>query len=343
MTTVELRSDNAAGVAPQVLAAVAAANTGSALGYGGDDVTARLEQRVREVFEHPTARVFPVVTGTAANALALSAMCPPWGAVLCHAGAHILTNEANATAMFGGGVLMHGVPGEAGRLSADGVRAALDAVWWGDNHVSQPAVVSLTQATEQGTLYPVAEVAAVAAVAAGRGMRVHLDGARFANAVAALGCTPADLTWRAGVSTVSLGAIKNGGLSAEAVVTFDDAVAAELYYRTKRAGQVSSKMRFQSAQLLAYLTDDLWLHLAGSSNRAMARLADGLTRLGAHLEDRPEANIAFVRADAATADRLRAAGLLFYDTAPGTIRLVTSWQTSDQDVDAALAAFADAL
>jgi threonine aldolase len=339
MTTVELRSDNAAGVAPEVLAAMGAANAGSALAYGADGVSARLETVVREVFEHPEAKVFPVVTGTAANALALTAMCPPWGAVLCHEGSHILTSEANATAMFGGGIQLQGLPGEAGRLSADGVRAALEATWWGDNHHSQPAVVSLTQATERGTLYPVDEVAAICATAAGHGLRVHLDGARFANAVAALGCSPADVTWRAGVGVLSLGAIKNGGLSSEAVVAFDPAVAAELHYRTKRAGQVSSKMRFQSAQLIAYLTDGLWLRLAAHSNRTMARLADGLAGLGVRLADRPEANIAVVHVDAATADRLRAAGLLFYDLGPGAIRLVTSWQTTDEDVDATLAAF----
>ena len=343
MTTVELRSDNAAGVAPEILAAVTAANTGSALAYGADDVTARLEALVREVFEHDTAAVFPVVTGTAANALALSAMCPPWGAVLCHEGAHILTSEANATSMLGGGIQLQGLPGEAGRLTADGVRAVLEATWWGDNHHSQPTVVSLTQATERGTLYPVADVAAIAAAAAAHGLRVHLDGARFANAVAALGCAPADVTWRAGVGALSLGAIKNGGLSAEVVVAFDPAVAAELHYRTKRAGQVSSKMRFQSAQLVAYLTDGLWLRLAAASNRAMARLADGLAGLGVRLADRPEANIAVVHVDADIADRLRLAGLLFYDLGPGTIRLVTSWQTTDEDVEATLAAFKTSL
>ena len=340
MTTVELRSDNAAGVAPQILAALAAANTGSALGYGADEVSARLEALVREVFEHPGARVFPVVTGTAANALALAAMCPPWGAVLCHEDAHILTNEANATAMFGGGILLQPLAGHDGRLTADRVEAALDAAGWGDNHNSQPAVVSLTQATEAGTVYSVGAVAAVAAAGARRGLRTHVDGARFAGAVAALGSAPADLTWRAGVSTLSLGAIKNGGLSAEAVVTFDDAVAAELHYRTKRAGQVSSKMRFQSAQLEAYLTDGLWLRLAGHANARMARLADGLARLGVPLGATPEANIAVVHVDAAAAQRLRDAGLLFYDLAPGVVRLVTSWQTTDEDVEAALAAFA---
>lgn len=343
MTTVELRSDNAAGVAPPILAALTAANTGSALGYGGDEVTARLEALVREVFDHDTARVFPVVTGTAANALALSAMCPPWGAVLCHEDAHILTDEANATAMFGGGVMMQGLRGAHGRLTLEGVRAALEATGWGDNHKSQPTALSLTQVSELGTVYPVADVAAIAAAGAARGLRTHMDGARFANAVAALGCAPAEVTHRAGVAALSLGAIKNGGLSAEVVVAFDPAIADELYHRTKRAGQVSSKMRFQSAQLVAYLTDGLWLRLAENGNRTMARLAEGLAGLGARLAARPEANIAFVHVDAATAARLRTAGLLFYDITPGVIRLVTSWQTTDDDVDAALAAFKTSL
>jgi threonine aldolase len=249
VSTIELRSDNAAGVAPEILAAVAAANAGSALAYGADPVTDRLEAVVREVFEHPGARVFPVTSGTAANALSLSSMCPPWGAVLCHDTAHILNTEAAATSMMGGGLLMRGVAGADFRMHPDTLAAAFAATRWGDNHHSQPRVLSFTQPTDMGTIYSVAEIAALTAMAREHGLRSHLDGARLANAIVALGCTPAELTWRAGVDVVSMGATKNGALSAEAIVCFDDGVADELVYRTKRAGHVTSKMRFQSAQL----------------------------------------------------------------------------------------------
>lgn len=340
---VELRSDNAAGVAPEVMAAVAAANDGSALAYGEDALTDRLRDVVREVFEHPTAEVFPVTSGTAANALSLTAMCPPWGAVLCHQTAHILNSEGGATSMLGGGAIMRGVAGDDFRIHPDTLQAAFDATRWGDNHHSQPRVLSLTQATDMGTIYSTGEVAALAALAHGQGLRVHIDGARVANAMVALGCTPAEMTWRSGVDVLSLGATKNGALSAEAIVVFDTGVAEELVYRTKRAGHVTSKMRFQSAQLIAYLTDGLWHRLAANSNATMARLWTGLQGLGVSALNRPDVNMLFAQVDDRVATELEAAGLAFYRIRPGVIRLVTSWQTTDDDVDATLDAFRRAL
>ena len=233
---IELRSDNAAGVAPEILAAVQAANTGSALAYGGDDVTPDLHEVVRTVFEHPTARVFPVTSGTAANSLALSAATPPWGAVLCHPSAHIITAEGGATSLFGGGAVMQGVDGPHALIEPERLRAALESVRWGDPHESQPSVLSLTLPSDVGTVYQPDQVTELTAIAREFGLRAHLDGARFANAVAALGCSPADVTWRAGVDVLSLGATKNGALSAEAIVAFDDRIAEELVYRTKRSG-----------------------------------------------------------------------------------------------------------
>jgi threonine aldolase len=255
--TVELRSDNAASVSPAILEAMAAVNSGSALAYGGDEVTAALENRVREVFEHPTARVFPVLSGTAANALSLSALTPPWGSVVCHETAHIMTSEGGATSLLAGGAVMTGVAGEGYTMAPEALQAHLDGVRWGDPHHSQPAVLPLTSPSDYGTVYSVAEITELTAIAKTRDLRVHLDGARFANAVVATGAAPADLTWRAGVDVLSLGATKNGALSAEAIVCFSDAPADELVYRTKRSGHVTSKMRYQSAQLLAYLSDDL--------------------------------------------------------------------------------------
>ena len=341
---IELRSDNAAGAAPEILAAIGAADVGSALAYGDDLWTAGLQTMVREVFEHPEATVFPVISGTAANSLALAAMCPPWGAVLCHETAHIMQSEGGATSMFSGGAVMRGLTGDEHHLvGAHDVQAAYDATRWGDNHHSQPAVLSLTNPTDFGTIYSPERVAALSAVARDRSLRVHMDGARIANAIAALGCTPAELTWRAGVDVFSLGAMKNGSVSTDAIVCFDPAVAAQLHYRLKRAGHVASKMRFQSVQLQAYLGDGLWLRLAAAANRAMAKLAAGLSGLGLQFVDHPDVNMVFVRVDESVIVRMEHSGLFFYRMGPGLIRLVTSFQTTDAEIDDAIARIAVAV
>jgi threonine aldolase len=337
---IELRSDNAAGVAPEILAAVASANSGTALAYGADALTERLHDVVREVFEHPTARVFPVTSGTAANALAISAATPPWGAVLCHETAHILNSEGGATSLLGGGAVMRGVAGDDFQIDPEMLHAALDSAWWGDPHHSQPSVLSFTQPTDRGTVYPVSRLAELVAIAEPFGLRAHLDGARVANALVATGASPAEMTWRAGIDIVSLGATKNGALSSEAIVAFDDRVADELVYRTKRAGHVTSKMRFQSAQLIAYLSDGLWLRLAGNSNTRMAELAGGLAGLagrGVTALNRPDVNMLFVELPIGAADALEAADVLFYRMGRGpgggeVARFVTSWQTTPDEV-----------
>ena len=339
MQAIEFRSDNSAGVAPEIMDAMVAANTGTAIAYGADELTARLERRVREVFEHDAARVFPVTSGTAANALSLSAMGPPWGAVLCHETAHILVNEGGATSLLSSGAVMKGIGGPDFRMDVEHLRATLAATRWGDNHQSQPSVLSFTQPTDFGTVYPVDDIAELAAIARGVGMKVHLDGARMANALVALACSPAEMTWRAGVDVVSLGSTKNGGGSAEAIVVFDDDVADELVYRTKRSGHVTSKMRFSSAQLLAHLTDDLWLRLAGNANERMAQLAAGLSALGVEFVNRPEVNMLFVTLPDDRITRLEGAGLLFYRMGPGRLRLVTNWATTAGQIDDALDRF----
>lgn len=343
---IELRSDNAAGVAPEILEAVQAANTGSALAYGGDDLTAHLQEVVRAVFEHPTARVFPVTSGTAANALGLSAATPPWGAVLCHRSAHIITAEGGATSLLGGGAVMQGVDGAHGLIEPEHLRRTLESVRWGDPHESQPSVLSLTLPSDLGTVYQPDQVTQLTAIAREFGLRVHLDGARIANAVAALGCSPADVSWRAGVDVLSLGATKNGALSAEAIVAFDDKVADELVYRTKRSGHVTSKMRFQSAQVAAYLTDGLWLRLATNANQRMTALVADLQSLasyGVRLQERIDVNMAFVELPAPAIDLAIEAGLLFYRMGPTGVRLVTSWQTTAAEVTEAGARFREAV
>jgi threonine aldolase len=343
---IELRSDNAAGVAPEILAAIEAVNVGTDLAYGGDAVTARLHEVVRDVFEHPTARVFPVTSGTAANSLSISSLTPPWGAVLCHPTAHIITAEGGSTSLLGAGAVMQGVDGEHALIDPDGLRARLDATRWGDPHESQPSVLSLTVPSDDGTLYPLEQIAELVEIARASDLKVHMDGARLANALAALDCSPADLTWRAGADVLSLGAIKNGALGAEAIVAFDNAAAEELVYRTKRSGHVTSKMRFQSAQLAAYLTDGLWLRLASHANQRMAELVAGLTPLagdGVRLLERVDVNMAFVELPAAAADRLPDAGIVCYRMTDTSVRLVTSWQTSPDDVVRAGAGFREAV
>ena len=336
-THIELRSDNSAGVAPEILAAVSAADIGASLAYGADAWTARLHARVSEVFEHDDVAVFPVATGTAANAIGLSAMCPPWGAVLCHETAHIFASEAGATSLFTGAV-MRPLPGDSeGRLTPDAVEAALAAVRWGETWHSQPSVVSLTQPTDLGTLYETGQMRTVAEVARARGLRVHVDGARLANAIVSLGCSPADVTWRAGVDVVTLGATKNGALSTDAIVCFDPALRESLAYRLRRAGHVTSTMRFQSAQLDAYLTDGLWLRLAATANDGLARLADGLVQLGFELIHDPRVNMVFVRAEPTVIDAWVDAGINLFRTANDQARLVTSFRTTPEEIDDALA------
>ncbi|MBI5089849.1 MAG: low specificity L-threonine aldolase [Actinobacteria bacterium] len=339
----ELRSDNAAGAAPEIIAALSTANTGSAAPYGDDELTAQLTDTVRTVFERPNARVFPVLSGTAANSIGLAALTPPWGAVLCHETAHVLRSEGGATSMFSGGAVMHGLAGENFRIDVAALHRALDSTRWGDPHHSQPSVLSLTSPSDYGTVYGISQIRELTEVARSRGLRVHLDGARIANALVALGCTPAELTWRSGIDVVSLGATKNGALSTDAIVCFDDAVSEQLVYRVKRAGHVASKMRFQSAQLQAYLTDGLWLRLAATANTTMARLARGVQRLGLELVAPADANMIFVRIDDSAIDRLEQSGLLFYRMGSGMVRFVTSFRTTEDEVDDAIARIAGAL
>ncbi|MBI4935458.1 MAG: low specificity L-threonine aldolase [Actinobacteria bacterium] len=329
---IELRSDNAAGAAPQLLNALAAANTGSALAYGGDAWTEELREVVAEAFGAPDVAVFPVSSGTAANSLALSAMCPPWGSVLCHETAHIITNEGGATSMFGAGAVMQGLSGERYKLTPKTVKTALDAAQWGDPHCSQPSVVSFTCPTDFGTVYSPDEVSAVVAVARARGLKTHLDGARLANAIAGLHCSPAALTREAGIDVFSLGAIKGGAISTDAIVSFDPEVSDQLLYRVKRAGHVSSKMRFQSAQLIAYLSDGLWVKMARTANAATAELARGLRERDVALLAEPQANIIFAKLGDKVAAALADLDVYFYSMGGGVVRFVTSWQTTPHDI-----------
>lgn len=330
-------SDNTAGVAPEIMEAILAANKGSAMPYGADAISRQLEDRFAEIFEHEVA-VFPVATGTAANALALASLTPPWGAVFCHEDAHIATDECGAPEFFSAGAKLITLAGEHGKLLPGTVEEHLGEK--GVVHNVQPAVLSMTQETEAGTLYRPEEVAAFGALARRHGIALHMDGARFANAVAGLGCAPAAITWRAGVDVFSFGATKNGAMGAEAVVVFDKARAGELGFRRKRAGHLLSKMRFVAAQLDAYLRDDLWLRNARHANAMAARLGAGLARLpGARLLHPVEGNEVFVELPEAAISKLGAAGFGFYRWgSQPVLRLVAAFDTKIEDVDAFLAA-----
>jgi threonine aldolase len=343
--SVDFSSDNITGAAPEMMAAIAAANGGTAHSYGDDAWSKRLTEVAQEVFETEIA-IYPVATGTAANALALAVLCPPYGGVFCHETAHIEKDECGAPEFFSAGAKLMTVPGAEGKITAPALQAAHKAAAARGVHNVRPSAVSLSQATEWGTVYTPDEVSAITAAGRARGLRTHMDGARFGNALVHLGCAPADVTWRAGVDMLSLGATKNGAIAAEAVVIFDAGLAQEFEYRRKRAGQLFSKMRFSSAQLAAYLEDGLWLRWAANANAMAAKLAAGLAALpGVRLAAPVQANELFVVMQAALIARLEAAGFGFYRwPVPGmaadedAIRLVTNWQTKPEEVDGFLGA-----
>lgn len=331
------RSDNTHGATAKVMQAVVRANEGTADAYGGDALTARAENRIREVLEAPDAAVLLVATGTAANALGLSLMAPPFGAVLCHPGAHINVDECGAPEFYTGGAKLVPVADEAGRITPAGVAEAFDDRF-DSVHQVQPAAVSITQATETGRVYGPDDVAAIAEAARARGLGLHMDGARLGNAVAALGCTPAETTWKAGVDVLSFGATKNGCLGVEAIVVFDPARAETLAFLRKRAGHLFSKMRYLAAQMDAYLEDGHWLENARHANAMARRLADGLASVpGAEFRYPVEANELFVELPAPVVRALEDAGYGVYrwkdDAARPLLRFVTAFDTQAGDVD----------
>ncbi|MET0292850.1 MAG: low specificity L-threonine aldolase [Steroidobacteraceae bacterium] len=336
----DFASDNVEGASPEILEAMIRANAGPAPSYGADALTSRVTQRLRQVFEHESLEVLLVSSGTAANALSLAAVTPPWGSVLCHDDAHVFSDECGAPAFFGDGLALATLPGPASQLELATLRrvAAADR---GDVHSQQPACVTVTQATEGGTVYSLEALQAIGAVCRDHRLRFHMDGARFANALVRLDCTPAQMTWRAGVDLLSFGATKNGALGAEAIVCFDPALAESLAFRRKRAGHLASKMRFIAAQLDAYLEGDLWLRNARHANAMAQRLANGLAALpGISFVDPVDANLLFVRFPAGVAERLWGLGFRFYPDRrnAGAVRLATSFRTSRESVDAFLEA-----
>jgi threonine aldolase len=343
-------SDNGAGVAPEILDAIVASSRVNAPAYGADDYTIRARARLDEIFERKVD-AFLVPTGTGANALALAALARPWEAIFCHEEAHINEDECGAPEFFTAGAKLVGMPGLDGKLTAEILRETLGRYPRGLVKASQPGALSLSQATEAGTLYSVAEITALASIARDAGLATHMDGARFANAIARLGVSPAEMTWRAGVDALSFGATKNGALACEAVVFFDSDRAASFAFQRKRGGHTLSKGRVLGAQMEAYLADGLWLRLAARANAAASELAAGLLSAPDVRKAWPtEANEVFVVAPSERAAAWRAAGARFYDWptrslagefAPRSgetlLRLVTSFDTSRAEIDALVA------
>jgi threonine aldolase len=326
----DFRSDNIAAICPELMQAMVEANSGTQSGYGGDDFSAQLDALFSRYFE-TDVRVFTVPTGTAANSLALATLCPGWGTVLCHREAHIERDECGAPEFFSGGAKLTLIDGADAKISPAAFEAALNS-FHPMVHMVQPKMLSLTQATERGSLYTVDEIARLGGMADDAGLFVHMDGARFANAIVALGCTPAHMTWRAGVDVLTFGATKNGGYACEAVVFFDPASVRDFEYRRKRSGHLGCKSRYTAAQWLAYLGSDVWRRNASHANAMAARLAQAGRRF---LTTPPATNQIFLRLSPAQIAELQRKDMLFYDwgaVGSGEVRFVTSWQSREEDV-----------
>ena len=332
----QFASDNCAGICPEALQALLAANDGHVPGYGEDDWTRRVSDRLRALFE-TDCDVYFVFNGTVANSLALASLCQSYHSVICHELAHVETDECGGPEFFSNGSKLLTVRGEGGKLTPEAVLETITRR--SDIHFPKPRVVTLTQATEVGTVYRPAEVAAIAELAHAHGLRVHMDGARFCNAVAALGAAPAEITWRAGVDVLCFGGTKMGLPVGEAVVFFDRKLSEDFAWRCKQAGQLASKMRFLSAPWLGLLEGGAWLRHAAHANAMAQRLAAGLAAIpGARLLFPVEANGVFVALPDAVQQGLRDRGWRFYTfIAAGGARLMCAWDTQPESVDALLA------
>jgi threonine aldolase len=335
-------SDNAGPAHPAIMDALAKSNEGYALPYGADPIMDEVRAQIREIFEAPEAAVYLVATGTAANSLALATLCQPFETVFCAPVAHIHEDECNAPEFYTGGAKLTLV-GDADKMTPEALRASIEAEESRGVHGPQRGPVSITQVTERGTVYSVEELTALCGVAKEFGLPVHLDGARFANALVALGCTPAEMTWKAGVDAVSFGGTKNGCVGVEAVIFFDPAKAWEFELRRKRGAHLFSKHRYLSAQMNAYLKDDLWLQSARQANANCARLAAGLREAGVVFTHEPQANTVFCTFPRAIHKRLFEAGAV-YNVWSGSLegadpdepleaRFVCDWSIDEDEID----------
>ncbi len=340
-----LYSDNITKVCPEVMAAIQAVDQGDSEPHGADSVSGRLDESFSALFE-TEVRVFPVATGIAANALSLALVTPPYGTIYCHKRAHVQTTECGAPEHWTGGARLTLFAGEHNRIPVAEIAAALENWNPARPQALRPATPTLTQATEAGTIYCLEHISELAELAHEYGLAVHMDGARFANAVAALGCSPAEMTWKAGVDILSFGATKNGGMCADAVVVFKPELMETARYTRLRAGHEFSKMRFLSAQLEAMVADGLYLRNAAHANAMARRLGDGLVeRAGGEIVHPTEINELFIRLPTPVTDGLVAGGIpirpLAKDDPRPFFRFVTAWNTSPADVDGLVACAAD--
>ncbi|WP_333714670.1 threonine aldolase family protein [Yoonia sp.] len=336
-------SDNAGPAHPKVMEALVKANAGYAMGYGAEPIMDEVRASIREIFEAPDAAVYLVINGTSANSILLGTMSQPWQTIFCTDCAHIHEDECNAPEFYTGAKLTL-VPTVDGKMTTDGLRAKILAEQNRGVHGPQRGPLSLTQVTEKGTIYALDEIRALTSVAREYGLKTHLDGARFANALVALDCSPAEMTWKAGVDTVSFGGTKNGAMGVEACVIFDPDLAWEFELRRKRGGHLLSKHRYLSAQMQAYLEDGLWLDMARAANARCAQLAAGLAAHNvARMLYQPQANIIFFEMPRAEHKRMLDAGAVYYVISgdpqvgdpdePLIGRLVTDWSASEDAVN----------
>lgn len=341
--TMFFASDNGGPVHPKIMQAIANANAGHVPSYGNDPLTQLAVEMIREVFEAPEAMVRLVATGTAANALILATMAEPWQTIFCTPLAHIHTDECNAPEFFTGGTKLTLTGMDQAKMTPEALEQAIAGIGRRGINGPQRGPVSLTQVTEMGTLYSLEELASLSAVAHAHGLPVHMDGARFSNACAALGCTAAEMTWKAGIDAVSFGGTKNGCMAVEAAVIFDPVVAREFELRRKRGAHLFSKHRYLAAQMQGYLEAGLWLDLARMANQRAATLAEGLRGAGVNFVEEPQANMIFARLPRAEHQRLMSGGAVYYTEdgdpwdGPGdevlTGRFVCDWSVADDDVD----------
>lgn len=342
----DLISDNISEMAPELLEALRLANTGNTASYAADEWTSELQNCLSTIFERDVA-IFITATGTAANALSVATLCPPWKRTLCHRFSHVMENESGAPEALSGGGKLHAPPRPSDRLSAEDLRMELARHVPGDPHAPSFGLLTLSQATESGTVYRPEEIARLSAIARTAGASVHIDGARFANALVTMKVSPADASWRAGCDALSLGVAKNGGAIGDLIVLFDLERAEELRYRQMRAGHLIAKNRFASAQMLAYFQDDLWLDLARAANAMSVELGGRISALGLSLAAPVEANAVFARLPITLVNALRNEGRAvklvgaerFVDSpspAGDTVvaRFVTSWNTRIEAIDA---------
>lgn len=325
-------SDNATGVCPEIMHSLQVVNEDSTIGYGNDPYTKRMELAFDTFFEK-TVHAFPIAIGTAANALAVGTLCPPWGAIFCHGESHLYCSECGAPEMFTGGAKLIELTGKYAKICPEDLDLAIRKCTKGNPHVNQPAVASISQIAEAGVAYTLEEIKTLAEVAHQHDMYFHMDGARFANAVVSLGSTPAEMTWKSGVDVMSFGASKNGAMMAEAVVFFNSELVRDFEFRRKRAGHLISKMRFVSVQLETYLTNNLWYKNADNANKMARYMRAGLAKIdGVDLVYPVDANQVFVTLSQEIKHHLRDGKYDVYSQG-GVVRFVTSFNTTEQDVD----------